>query len=109
MRVLRRLWRSCVDMIRRPSWFSSAAGRSGGARCPCGRCAGGAATDGWVTVDVRDAARVQNENFGDACIFEDYERAPFAEIGYTLCVLQPGQPNGMYHREDNQEDFLVLQ
>jgi uncharacterized cupin superfamily protein len=26
-----------------------------------------------------------------------------------LHVLQPGQPNGMYHRESNQEDFLVLQ
>jgi uncharacterized cupin superfamily protein len=68
-----------------------------------------ATTDGWFTVNVRDAAWVQNEYFGDACIFEGYEGAPFAEIGYTLCVLQPGQPNGMYHREDNQEDFLILQ
>ena len=32
----------------------------------------------------------------------------FGQIGYTLQVLQPGQPNGMYHREDDQEDFLVL-
>ncbi len=36
-------------------------------------------------------------------------KTAFPEIGYTLYVLQPGQPNGMYHREDNQEDFLVLQ
>src|SRR5262245_560862 len=68
-----------------------------------------AVTDGWFSINVRDAAGVQNEYFGDACIFEHYEKARFAEIGYTLCVLQPGQPNGMYHHEDDQEDFLVLQ
>ena len=67
-----------------------------------------AATDGWFAVNVRDAAWVQNEYFGDACIFESRKTA-FPEIGYTLYVLQPGQPNGMYHREGNQEDFLVLQ
>src|SRR5207302_352713 len=27
---------------------------------------------------------------------------------YTLAVLDPGQANGLYHREDDQEDFLVL-
>jgi len=32
----------------------------------------------------------------------------FAQIGYTLAVLEPGQANGLYHREDHQEDFLVL-
>ena len=31
-----------------------------------------------------------------------------AQVGYTLAVLAPGQPNGLYHRESNQEDFLVL-
>src|SRR5205823_14380631 len=36
------------------------------------------------------------------------DAAPFDQIGYTLAVLGPGQPNGMYHREDDQEDFLVL-
>jgi uncharacterized cupin superfamily protein len=66
-----------------------------------------AVTPGWFTVNVRDAAWVTSEYFGDACIFED-ERAPFADIGYTLAVLQPGQPSGLYHREGNQEDFLVL-
>ena len=66
-----------------------------------------AATDGWFTVNVRDAAWVKSETFGDACIFEGGP-VDFAQIGYTLAVLQPGQPNGMYHREDDQEDFLVL-
>jgi uncharacterized cupin superfamily protein len=66
-----------------------------------------AATDGWFVVNVRDAAWVRSESFGDACVFEG-DAAPFAQIGYTLAVLQPGQPSALYHREANQEDFLVL-
>jgi uncharacterized cupin superfamily protein len=66
-----------------------------------------AQSEGWFTVNVRDAAWVTNERLGDACIFEGVA-APFPQIGYTLAVLQPGEPNGMYHRERDQEDFLVL-
>lgn len=66
-----------------------------------------AVTDGWFVVNVCDAAWVTNPVFGAACIFEGDE-APFAELGYTLLVFSPGQPSGMYHREANQEDFLVL-
>jgi uncharacterized cupin superfamily protein len=66
-----------------------------------------AATEGWFTVNVRDAAWVTNERLGDACIFEG-DAVPFGQIGYTLAVLAPGEPNGMYHHEDDQEDFLVL-
>jgi uncharacterized cupin superfamily protein len=65
-----------------------------------------AATAGWFTVNVSDAAWVTSERFGGACIFEGELRFP--QIGYTLAVLQPGQPNGMYHHEEDQEDFLVL-
>jgi len=64
------------------------------------------AGEGWFTVNVRDAAWGQSETFGSSCIFEG--EPEFSAIGYTLCVLQPGQPNGMYHRETEQEDFLVL-
>ena len=67
-----------------------------------------AVTEGWFTVNVRDAAWVTSEVFGDACVFEG-DAAPFAQLGYTLAVLQPGQPSALYHRESNQEDFLVLQ
>jgi uncharacterized cupin superfamily protein len=66
-----------------------------------------AATDGWFTVNVRDAAWVTNDHFGAACVIER-EAGQFPQIGYTLAVLQPGQPSGLYHREDDQEDFLVL-
>jgi uncharacterized cupin superfamily protein len=66
-----------------------------------------AVTEGWFVVNVRDAAWVTSETFGDACIFEGDE-VEFAQVGYTLAVLRPGQPSGLYHREANQEDFLVL-
>ena len=66
-----------------------------------------AATAGWFAVNIRDAAWMTSESFGDACIIEG-DAAPFAQIGYTLAVLRPGQPSGLYHREANQEDFLVI-
>jgi uncharacterized cupin superfamily protein len=66
-----------------------------------------AMTEGWFTVNVRDAAWVTSETLGDACIFEGGP-VPFGQIGYTLAVLKPGEPSGMYHHEADQEDFLVL-
>jgi len=66
-----------------------------------------AVTEGWFAVNIRDAAWVTNEKFGAACVFEG-DAVPFAQIGYTLAVLGPGQSGGLYHREDDQEDFLVL-
>ena len=32
----------------------------------------------------------------------------FEDYGINVHVVQPGQPNAMYHGEDAQEDFLVL-
>jgi uncharacterized cupin superfamily protein len=66
-----------------------------------------AVTDGWFVVNVRDAAWVHNEVLGSACIFEG-DDAPFPDVGYTIAILEPGQSGGRYHREANQEDFLVL-
>jgi uncharacterized cupin superfamily protein len=65
-------------------------------------------TPGWFVVDMRKAAWLTNETFGAACVFEG-DAAPFPQLGYTIAVLQPGQPSGMYHSETCQEDFLVLQ
>ena len=64
-------------------------------------------TDGWFVVNVRDGAWVTNEAMGDAFIVEG-DDVSFPDIGFTLAVIRPGQPSGMYHREANQEDFLVL-
>ncbi|HEX9481826.1 MAG TPA: cupin domain-containing protein [Solirubrobacteraceae bacterium] len=63
--------------------------------------------EGWFAVNVREAAWVTSERFGAACVFEG-QLASFPQIGYTLAVLEPGQASGMYHRESDQEDFLVL-
>ena len=64
-------------------------------------------SEGWFAVNVRDATWVNNEYFGEACVLES-KVVEFDQIGYTLHVLHPGRPNGLYHREDDQEDFLVL-
>ncbi|MGO9908663.1 MAG: cupin domain-containing protein [Solirubrobacteraceae bacterium] len=66
-----------------------------------------AATDGWFVVNVREAAWMTNKHFGDACVFEG-DAVAFPDVGYTIHVLRPGQPNGLYHHERDQEDFLVL-
>jgi len=66
-----------------------------------------AASEGWFVVNVRDAAWVSGGDFADACVFEG-DAAPFGQMGYTLAVIQPGQPSALYHREADQEDFLVL-
>jgi uncharacterized cupin superfamily protein len=65
------------------------------------------ADDRWFVVNIRDAPWMTNEHFGDACVFES-DDAFFDQVGYTLGVMQPGQTGGLYHREANQEDFLVL-
>jgi uncharacterized cupin superfamily protein len=64
-------------------------------------------TDGWFTVNVRDAAWVETVGYGHACIFEG-EQVWFRQFGLNLAVLAPGEPNGLYHSENAQEDFLVL-
>jgi uncharacterized cupin superfamily protein len=62
---------------------------------------------GWFVANVDELPWIENEAFGSCCTFEP-DGDQFAELGYTLHVLQPGQPNGHYHAESNQEDFLVL-
>ncbi|MDX6508633.1 MAG: hypothetical protein QOG81_385 [Gaiellaceae bacterium] len=64
------------------------------------------ASDGWFVVNVADAAWLTNEAFGAACIFES--DATGFDVGFTLGVVWPGRPSALYHRESNQEDFLVL-
>jgi uncharacterized cupin superfamily protein len=59
----------------------------------------------WFVVNARDARWRANE-LGAFCTFE--ENGLFPDLGINLELLEPGQPNGMYHREGSQEDFLVL-
>jgi uncharacterized cupin superfamily protein len=65
---------------------------------------------GWFVVNVRDAAWSRHDNFGAGCVFENREAegAAFTEYGINIQVIWPGQPNCMYHGENQQEDMLVL-
>jgi uncharacterized cupin superfamily protein len=61
--------------------------------------------EGWFVVNAREARWWENE-LGGYCPFEGEPRFP--ELGINLNVLLPGKPMAMYHRENEQEDFLVL-
>ena len=65
------------------------------------------AGDGWFVVNARDAEWVTSETFGAGCEFESRE-FPFPQLGINLSVLEPGEPNCLYHSESQQEAFLVL-
>ena len=66
---------------------------------------------GWYVLNARDTHWWQREGRGVLCEFEGagFEGATdFEQLGINLTILQPGQPMSMYHREADQEDFLVL-
>jgi uncharacterized cupin superfamily protein len=64
------------------------------------------ADEGWFVVNAREAQWIHNEKFGAGATFEG--EPDFAQLGVNVQVIWPGQPNGYYHREDYQEDFLIL-
>ena len=66
------------------------------------------ASDGWFVLNLSDAVGRRHELGGVTANFERPE-ARFSDFGINVRVLEPGQPNGLYHREDVQEDFLVLE
>jgi uncharacterized cupin superfamily protein len=61
----------------------------------------------WFVVNVRDTPWATHDKFGASCRFER-EYGDFEQLGINIRVLEPGQPNCLYHRENLQEDFLVL-
>ena len=61
--------------------------------------------DGWFVLNARDARWLEGD-YGAYTRFEGDVR--FAQLGVNIGVLQPGQASCMYHREEDQEDFLVL-
>jgi uncharacterized cupin superfamily protein len=70
------------------------------------------ASEGWFVVNVRDAQWLTSEGgekrpTGSECPFESHEHW-FRQYGLRIHVLPPGQPNGLYHAENAQEDFIVL-
>ena len=58
-------------------------------------------------MNVRDAWWLENDKFGHSCTFEgEWPDAWFSGLGIKVNVLEPGQPNCLYHRENLQEGFL---
>jgi uncharacterized cupin superfamily protein len=62
--------------------------------------------DGWFVVNAREARWWHHDTFGSSVLFEG--DAGFPDFGINIQVLEPGQPNCMYHGENAQEGFLVL-
>jgi uncharacterized cupin superfamily protein len=65
------------------------------------------ADSGWFVVNVRDAEWWTSKAFGSGTIFESRQFS-FPRVGINVSVLEPGQPNCLYHSESQQEAFLVL-
>ena len=65
------------------------------------------AGEGWFVVNARDAQWFDSNGLGFYAPFEG-ENAGFAQLGFNIAILRPGEPSCMYHREEAQEDFLVL-
>jgi len=64
---------------------------------------------GWYVLNAREARWRRREGFGRVALVEA-EPMPtvFQQLGFRIAVLRPGEPNGFYHRESAQEDFLVV-
>lgn len=62
--------------------------------------------EGWFVINARESRWRDTGPLGMYCDFEGKQRFP--QLGINLNVLEPGQPMGMYHRENAQEGFLVL-
>ena len=62
--------------------------------------------DGWFVLNAAESRWRDFGPLGAGCDFEG--KRPFTQLGINLNVLGPGEPLGMYHRENHQEAFLVL-
>jgi uncharacterized cupin superfamily protein len=62
---------------------------------------------GWYVLNLRESAYTACQGYGRYAPPEG-DAARFDEFGVGVHVLQPGEPNGLYHAEGNQEAFLVV-
>jgi len=51
---------------------------------------------GWFVLNARDVSWIRSEERGQDTDFEG--RQEWAQLGFRIHVLMPGQRNGMYHR-----------
>jgi uncharacterized cupin superfamily protein len=70
------------------------------------------ASVGWFVMNARDARWFNRPGHGDSLPLtgcDEFEAETyFPMLGMSIQVLGPGEPNGTYHWETEQEDFLVL-
>jgi uncharacterized cupin superfamily protein len=64
---------------------------------------------GWFVMNVADCLSYKHPESGQYINFEEAGGLRFPHYGIGIHVLWPGQPNGMYHGESNQESFMVLE
>jgi uncharacterized cupin superfamily protein len=67
--------------------------------------------EGWFVLNAREAPWHDRGGRGFLCEFEGFgidDALDFTQLGINLTALGPGEPMAMYHRENDQEDFLVL-
>ena len=62
--------------------------------------------EGWFVMSAKDSRWRDTGTFGAFCNFEGKRRFP--GLGINLNIVRPGEPMGLYHRENAEEDFLVL-
>ena len=67
-----------------------------------------AAGDGWFVVNAREAVWGESDEMGVFTRLGEGPDARFPQVGFNIGVLWPGQPACMYHREPNQEGFLIV-
>jgi uncharacterized cupin superfamily protein len=65
-------------------------------------------SEGWFIHNLEDALAVRFPEGGALYPLEPRE-APFRDIGVNVRVLWPGDASALYHHEDAQEGFLVLE
>ncbi len=65
-------------------------------------------SDGWFVLNLDEALAVSNQEKGGTMFPLESREHPFSGFGAHVMVLQPGQPNALYHSEGAQEGFLVL-
>ena len=61
--------------------------------------------EGWFVLNAREARWFESD-FGFFGLLEG--DVGFGQLGVNLGIVRPGEPSGLYHGEELQEDFLVL-
>jgi uncharacterized cupin superfamily protein len=63
--------------------------------------------EGWYVVNLGEAPVLRTKQSGRFMPLEG-EDVHFPQFGINVHIVEPGEPNGLYHAESNQEAFLVL-